>query len=217
MEPPASTDRRGQASLLALVVSLVVLTSVMGIALTIVDTAYRSADREPEERRIATTLAQRLVSADAEQTVRANVVNVTALRALSLDRTYPFTRDTALRVRLGNETIAERGEPTGGTTVRRVVLRAHSQSVTRTVPETTTVPGGAKRPTITVPASGSVTTVRANGRVVFHDPAGLVGSFELPRSHESIRLRITGGTGPITVSYGRIQAEPTELVVTVDA
>lgn len=214
---PASTTARGQASLLALVVSLVVLTSVMGVAIALVDSAYQSADREPEERRIATALAERLVSDHSEQTVRANVMNATALHTVRLGRAYPFIEDTEVRIRLGNETVVERGGPTGGATVRRVVFRADSKPVVRSVRGTTTLPGGIHRATITIHSSGTVTTVRANGRVLLYDPSGLAGTFDIPRADGPTRLQIAGGTETVTVRYKRIRTTPTELVVTVDA
>lgn len=215
----ADAKTRGQAGLLALVVSLVVLTSVVGLALVVVDGAYRSADREPAERRIATSLAEKLVSEESEHTTRANVVNATELHTLTgerLDRAHPFTRETELRIRLGNETLVERGDPTGGTTVRRLVLREHRRQVTRSVGEGPTIPGGSQRATITVPPGGAATTVRANDSVILHEPDGLTGSFEIALTGpEPTRLRIDEGTA--TVTYAQVRTTPTELVVTVDA
>lgn len=217
--PTRATSTRGQTGLLSLVVSLVVLTSVVGLALAVVDGAYRSADREPAERHVATSLAERLVSEEADHTTRANLVNTTALRALTgdrLDRAYPFARATAIRIQLGNETIVQRGDPTGGTTVRRVVLREHRQQVTRSVRESPTIPAGTQRATITVPSDGTVTTVRTNDRVVLHEPDGLTGSFEIELvGLEPTRLRIEGDR-TATVTYTRVEPTSTELVVTVD-
>lgn len=216
----ASTTTRGQASLLALVVSLVVLTSVMGVALAVVDGAYRSAEREPAERRIATSLAERLVSEESGHTTRVNVVNRTAIHTLTgeqLDHTHPFTRGTALHIRLGNETIVERGDPTGGTTIRRFVLSEHRRQVTQSVSETPTIPAGNQQATIVIPPGVTATTVRANDRVVLHEPEGLTGSFEITLTgRESTQLRVEGGAEATTVTYTEIRTRPTELVVTVD-
>lgn len=155
-DPLGETDRktRGQASLLALVVSLVVLTTVVGLALAVIDGAYRSEEREPAERRIASSLAERLVSEEAGHTTRTNVMNETEIRTLAeqpLEQTYPFTKETEFRIRSGNETIVEQGEPTGGTTVRRLVHREHPQQVTQSVGERPTIPAGTQQATITVP------------------------------------------------------------------
>lgn len=222
--PPRETDTktRGQASLLALVVSLVVLTAVMGLALGVVDGAYRSTEREPTERRIATSLAERLVSEEAGHTTRANVMNVTEIHTLteqSFDRTYPVTRGTTFHVRLGNQTIINQGNPAGGTTVRRLVLHEHQQQVTQSVGDNSTIPTGTERATITVPPRVTATTIRANDRVVLHNPDGLTGSFEITLTDlESTRLHVEGGGAEaVTVTYTQGRTTPTKLVVTVDA
>lgn len=188
----------------------------------LVDGAYRSSDREPAQRHVATSLAEMLVSETAEHTTRANVVNSTEIHTLTeerIDHRYPFTRTTAVRIRLGNETIVERGDPTGGTTVRRLVLREHRRQVTQPVRETPTIPSGSQRATITIPPNESVTTVRANDRVVLHDPDGLTGSFEVRLTDIApTQVRIEGETGgTATVTYTQVRTTPTELVVTVDA
>ncbi|RRJ29182.1 DUF7263 family protein [Halocatena pleomorpha] len=215
------TKTRGQASLLALVVSLVVLTAILGLALTVVDGAYRSADRDPHERRIATSLADRLVSERSPYTTRASVMNETKLRTWSgqqFTNTYPFTNKAELHVRAGNETIIERGTPTGGTTVRRIVLQERHQQQTTPISENPVIPAGIQRTTITVPARASVTTIHANDRVVLHDPSGLTGSFEIALTGlEPTQLRATEErSDAVTVTYARVQTTPTELVVTVD-
>ncbi|UPM43582.1 DUF7263 family protein [Halocatena salina] len=215
------TKTRGQASLLALVVSLVVLTTVLGLALAVIDGAYRSADRQPAERRIATSLVERLVSEESTYTTRTNVMNETELHTLTaqqLTQTYPFARGTDLRVRSGDETIVERGLPTGGTTVRRLVLHERHQQVTTPVDANSTIPAGIQQATITVPARASVTTVRANERVVLHDPDGLTGAFEIAiPSHNPTRLRATGGRSDgVTVTHTQLRTTPRTLVVTID-
>jgi hypothetical protein len=213
-------EDRGQANLLALAVSLLVLTMTVGFCLVFIDGAYQSADRDPNERRIAVALAERLVSEESSLTSRANVVNATRVRALTptrFKRRYPVVSGVDIRVRLGQETIVEQGDPTGGTTIRRVVLVERRQSVTLPMRgDTLTLPRRSTRATINI-SDPTTTTVRANDRVVLSDPNGLQGEFEIDLSrYETTRLRIEP-TGTATVTYYPAQTTKAELVVTVDA
>lgn len=215
---------RGQANLLALVVSLLVLTTTVGFCLVLVDGAYRTADRDLEERRTAVALAERLVSEESELTARENVINSSRLRSLTrsqLERAYPVARGTDIQIRLGNETILTRGDARGGITVRRVVLVEERQSVS--VPfrgETLTLSNRSSQATITIAPNVTVTTVRANDRVVLYAPSGLEGTFDIDLSrYETTQLRIepTGATGAATVTHSPAQTTKMALVVTVDA
>lgn len=215
---------RGQANLLALVVSLLVLTTTVGFCLVLVDGAYWNADRDSEERRISVAFAERLVSEESGLTARENVVNGSRLRSLTrshLDRAYPVARGTDIRIQLGNETILTRGDPRGGTTVRRVVLVEKRQSVS--VPfrgDTLTLSNRSSQATISIAPDVTVTRVRANDRVVLHAPGGLKGTFDVDLSrYETTQLRIEpkGTTGAATVTHSPAQTTKMELVVTVDA
>lgn len=214
------SDKRGQANLLALAVSLLVLTATVGFSLVLIDGAYRNADRDPNERRIAVALAERLVSEESPLTSRPNVINMTRVSELTparFDRRYPVASEVDIQVRLGHETIVERGDPTGGTTIRRVVLVERHQSVT--IPfrgGTLTLPRRSTRATITI-SNPTTTTVRANDRIVLHDPGGLEGTYEIDLSrYETTKLQIEP-TGTATITYYPAQTTKAELVVTVDA
>lgn len=213
---------RAQANLLALAVSLLVLTMTVGTALVLVEGVFQNADRESREQRIAVTLSDRLTG-DPALTSRENVINETRIRNLTparLDRAYPIARGTDIRIRLGNETIFERGDPTGGTTVRRLVLGERPQPVTRSFSNGTIVVSNASS-RATVALNGSTRTVRVNGRVVRHDPNGL-GEVEvsLPRTGSTrIRIEPAGPTSnrEPTVTYHTIRTSATQLEVTIDA
>lgn len=216
-------DERGQGNLLALVVSLFVLTTTVGFCLTLIDGAYRTADRNPEERHIAVSLAEELVSEESNLTARANVVNRTRARSLTpiqLNRTHPVSRGTDIQIQLGDKTILKRGDPTGGTTVRRVVLVEHQNTVS--VPfrgNTLTLSSRSSRATITIGPTAAITTVRANDRVALHAPDGLEGTFDVDLSqYEETELRLdpTGAAGSVTVTHYPVRTTKTELVVTVD-
>lgn len=215
---------RGQANLLALAVSLLVLTTVVGFSLAIIDGAYQNADRNPDERRVAVALAERLVSEESTLTSRSNVLNATRVRNLTdsrFNREYPVANGTDVRIRIGDETIIEQGDSTGGTTIRRVVLVERRQSVTLPIRgETLTLPRRSSRATITIApeteTGTAVTTVRANNRVVLHDPDGLEGRFEIDLSrYETTKVRIEPA-GTATITYYPAQTTKAELVVTVD-
>ncbi|ESP88103.1 DUF7263 family protein [Candidatus Halobonum tyrrellensis] len=214
---------RGQANLVALATALVVLTAVLGSALAVADGALASADRDPAERRAAVAAGERLVAADAPVTRRANVLDagtVGTLDATRLARLVPPLDGTAFRVRLGDETLAERGDPTGGATVRRLVLV--STATERTVDVAADRPVSLPRRTarVRLDFSGTnVTTVRANGRVVLHRPGGLRGAETVAVSRlETARLRFgDGATGTVGVTYYPERTRKATLAVTVDA
>ncbi|MFC6836760.1 DUF7263 family protein [Halomarina ordinaria] len=219
---------RGQANLPALAVALLVLTTTAGLALVVADGAFAGAERDATERHVAVALSERLVAADSPLSDRKNVLDDAALRALdaeSLDESFPVVRGRDVRLRVDGETVVERGDPTGGATVRRVVVVRERQSVTlpATGDDAVTLPRRSPRATLTLdpPGGTTVETVRANGRVVLHDPAGLAGTHDVSLSRfETTRLRFAA-EGPlpppsVEVTYYPARTTKAELVVTVD-
>jgi len=215
--------RRGQANLVALAIALVALISATTLGLVVADSALAGADREPLERRDADIAADRIVSAD-ETTVRPNVLLRDALRALdsqAIDRLAPPVAETPIRLRLDDETLFERGDPTGGTTVSRVVLVAERTTRSRTVAvregTTLTLPRRTDRVRLTFGVATDVETVRINGRVVLHDPDGLTGQFTVATSHyETATLAFEGGAGNVELTTSPLQTQKATLRVTVD-
>ncbi len=226
-----SDGGRAQANLPALAVALLLVTTAAGLGLSLADGAFAGADRNPSERAAAVGLAERLVSAESPLTVRRSVLNRSELDRLDADRfveAFPASEGRAVRVRLDGETLVERGDPTGGTTMRRVVLVERRQSVTlsRVPGERVALPRRTPRATVDLspPPATTVTTVRANGRVVLHDEAGLRGTFDVRLSrYETTTLAVEReGEGPlpppsVSVTYYPARTTKAELVVTVDA
>lgn len=226
----ATRHGRAQANLPAFAIAVLVVTSTAALALFVADGAIRAADREPLERTRATGLAAAMVDAESPVTERANVVNASRLAALDgdLDEWFPSTRDVAVRIALDAQVLVERGDPTGGTTVRRLVLVAEPQA--RTIePAFTgseyalTLPRRTSMATvdITPPADTVVTTVRANDRVVLHDPEGLAGTYAVRLSRfETVRLAFESTAplrrGSVAVSYRPTATRKAVLEVTVD-
>lgn len=222
-------DPRGQANLVAVAVALVLLTAVTGLGLTLADAALAGAERDVGDHRGARAVGDRLVSADAPTTVRQNVLDSAAMASLTAEEVTslaPPVEDAAIRVALDDAVLVGRGDPTGGATLRRVVLVADETERTRTLDlgdeESLTLPRRTDRVTLTVqPGDGSVTTVRANGRVVLHDPEGLSGTatVSVPR-RETITLTVETEGQPdgdlVVTSYPRETTKAT-LAVTVDA
>lgn len=222
---------RAQATLPALAVSLLVLTAVVGASLTIADGAYASADREPEQRRLAVALSERLVSPESLTTTRANVLNDSVIEGLDADRldeTFPIAEGRSVRIRVGGETVVERGSVADGTTIRRIVLVEAREEV-RIEPSlsapnyTATLPRRTARAVIhvDVPPATDVRTVRANGRVVLHDPDGLDGDIPIFLSRfETTRLAFAVDgplpPGSVAVTYYPANTTKAILAVTVD-
>lgn len=218
---------RAQANLPAVAVALVVLTATTATALVLADGAFASGTREADERRLAVALAERLVAPGAPTTRRANVVNASALAVLDGDRLsewFPASRGADVRIRVGERTVVDGA---GGTTVRRVVLVSREQSVTRRPPLTggrTTLPRRTDRVRLAIdpPPAVTVETVRANGRVVLHDPSGLAGTYTVDTTrYETVTLAFDADgplpAGSVTVTYFPERTTKARLEVSVDA
>jgi hypothetical protein len=228
--PSAADDRRGQANLLALVAALVALTTVSTVAVVVANGALDDATREPIERQGANALAERLVAADGPVAVRENVLSETRVEALDAAGVRALAAvppDADVRVRVDGETVVETGDVAGGTTVRRVALVVDRE------PRTVT-PGLDGRDRVTLPrrtpwirvvlapAAGEVRTVRANGRVILHDPDGLApGRYRVNVSRRTTPVLSFAGddlaTGAVELAYAPADSRKVVLEVTVDA
>jgi len=224
------TETRGQTHLPALGVALLLLTTTAGLGLAMAENAFAGTVRQPEERRVAVALSERLVAADGPLTVRANVLERSRLDRLTASRlrsTYPVVGDRAVRVSLDGETVVEDGSTAGGTTVRRIVLVGDRQ--TRTYrPEfdganATTVPRRTDevRLQIDPPARTAVETVRVNDRVVLRNATGLRGRFAVDTSRfETTWLQFDANRslsrGDVRVTYVPLRTTKATLAVTVD-
>jgi hypothetical protein len=133
-----------------------------------------------------------------------------------------------VRVRLDDRTIASAGDPTGGTTIRRIVLVERREQVTLT-PELSandpavTLPRRSPRVRIdlTPPSETNVTVVEANENVVLENGSGLKGNFDISLSRfETTTLTFEADgplpTGSVEVTYYPAETEKAVLEVTVD-
>lgn len=224
--------RRGQANLLSVAVAVVVLTTVTGLGVAVADDALRGADREPVERRAATTISDRLVAGDAPTTVRRGVLRANVTRNLTATRVAelaPPAETHDVRIRLGNRTLVREGGAETGTTVRRAVRIARPVRVDRTynlnAVRDATVPPGAGRVTVYLRTGPNTTvrTVRADGRVVLHAPTGIEGTATVAVSpHAPTTFRFvtngsgTNATGRFELTHTRFRTDTATLAVTVD-
>ena len=231
VEPPGARRGRAQTTLPALALALVVLTVVTGLSLGMADAAIAGGDRTPDERRAASALADQLVTPDGPLAVRENVLARDHVRSFDggdLPRVAPADDAYDVRVTLDGRTIARRGTPQGGTTVRRIVL-VEQRTRERLTPDlgdtsTVTLPrrtGGATL-TLAPPNETTVWTVRADDRVVLHDDGGLEGRFDVslvPYETATLRFRFAGplDEGDVTVAYDAARTTKATLAVSVDA
>jgi hypothetical protein len=219
---------RAQTNLAALVVAFVLLTGATVVGVAFADAALADADRTPRDRHAATAVADRLVAADAPTTVRSNALAAAAVDDLNASRIgtlVPPAEGAAVRITLDGEPVVDRGSPAGGATVRRsVVVVNRSEPVRRTIDAsrnaTVRVPRGVDRATVDVDPASNVTTVRANGRVVLYDGAGLETNETVHLSRyepSTIRTEAVGNaTGNVVVTYRRPRTELRTLTVIVD-
>lgn len=220
---------RGQANLVALAVALLALTAATGLAVTIADLAFASGERDAKERRIGHALADRLISSDSVLTDRANVLNASAVNSFNvrqLEQSYPVIGDADVRIRVGDREAVTRGDPSGGTTVRRVVLVQQRQTVTLTLGQesnATTLPRRTRLVDMNIdqPNGTTVKSVRANDRVVLHDPSGLQGEYTVRVSRfETVTLSFASDgplvTSRLSLTYYPARTTKAVLTVTVD-
>ncbi|QCJ47436.1 hypothetical protein [Haloprofundus sp. MHR1] len=222
-------DERGQANLLVLAVALVVLTAVAGIGVSLADGALESGQRDAMERRAATSLASQLVSADSSTTVRDNVLDSDAVESLTpadLELLAPGVASADVRVQIGESTVVERGTPSGGATVRRVVLVADETTENRRVnvsdSDSVTLPRRTTRVDVSVDTGPETTveTVRVNDRVALHSEDGLDGETTLRTSrYETLTLDfdVEGSEAEVALAYYPERTTKAVLTVTVDA
>ncbi|PSP77035.1 hypothetical protein BRC81_11860 [Halobacteriales archaeon QS_1_68_20] len=218
--------------MVALVAGLVALSAAIALALALAGTAFDGADRGVEDRRVATSLSERLVSAESPLTARANVLDADAVEsfaAADLDSAFPVAENRSVRIRLDDRTLVEQGDPTDGATVRRVVLVQREETITTDPSLTasndyaTTLPRRTSRIELSIdPPDGTrVTTVRANDRIVLRNQSGLDGPFEVSVSRfETVRLSfdVEGSLqqGNVTLTYYPAETKKAVLEVTVD-
>lgn len=218
---------RGQANLPVLGVALVVLTLVTGTSLALAHGGLESEVRDAEQRRAAVAAADGLVSTDAPHASRANVLRrgaVERLGAQAVERAAPPLADRAYRISVAGETAVERGDPTGGTTVSRVVLLAERDdrrlTIDLTEDDAATLPRRTSELRLRVETAPDTTvdTVRLNGRVVLHDPAGVEGTTTVDASRyetTTVSVEADGENGTVDVTTYPEATEKTLLEVTV--
>jgi hypothetical protein len=217
---------RAQSNLLSVAVAVVVLVAATGLAVAVADDALVRADREPVARHAATATADRLVANASPTTRRANVLRgarVQNLTAADVDALAPPARGYPLVVRLDGRTLVARGSP-GGPRVRRHVRVDRTERVAATYEANgtrITVPGGVDRVDLRLRSgpNTTLTTVRADGRVVLHDPGGLAGAATVRLSSRGpTTLRApTDGNATVRVAYDRVRTRPATLEVRVGA
>ncbi|WP_243700362.1 DUF7263 family protein [Halorussus pelagicus] len=222
---------RGQMNLPALAVALLVVTSVTVVSLGLADRAYLSAERDADERRIAVALSERLVAPDSQVTTRANVLDSETVADLNHSRLrsqFPVTGDADVEVRLGDRTLAVGGDPTGGTTVRRIVLVENRTTASLTPdlsPSDPAVTLPRRSPRVEIELTpldeSNVKMVKANENVVLRNESGLRGRFEVRLSRfETTTLAFESdgalAEGSVELTYYPAETSKAVLAVTVD-
>jgi hypothetical protein len=211
---------KGQTSLPAVAVALLLITTVAGLSVTIADASVRSAERDSDERATATATAETLIGGDSPLTERRNVLTERRIENETIGSLVPSSVD--IRVAVDGRSVYERGDPIGGVTIRRIVLVADRQTVdldTESESRTITLPRRSPRATISLDADANIETVRANGRILLYDPGGLDGRYNVSLSrYETTTLRVDGtpSAGGVGVTYYPRRTQKALLEVTVD-
>ena len=230
---------RAQANLLGFAAAVVIVVTVTVAGAALAGDALADADRQPAAAHAADRLSAHLVAADATHTREANVLRADRTANLTLDDLdgeVPPARGRAVAVSLGGETVVERGA-VGAATGEGVARSADSARVERRVRveravERTARIDLAERSGRTLPdhtgrlvvridtrRTRTVHTVRADGRVVLHDAAGLSGRYAV-RVPDVLPLSVDigsdgDGPGTVTLSWTATNASVERLVVKV--
>lgn len=221
---------RAQTSLPALGFALLVLTGVLVVGVAVANGALISADRTALERQAAIDLSDRLVGPDADLTERGNVLNATEAGSLDgehLRTAYGISPPADAALSLNGETIAATGDVEGGSTVSRLVVVEERTERTITPAFTgangVTLPRRTDAATLTIRPENdtTVTTVRANDRVILHDDSGLNGTVDVALSpYRTVRFEFDAdgplSAGSVEITYYPASTEKARLGVTVD-
>lgn len=218
---------RAQANLPALAIALLLVVASVAAAIGLAGSAFAGANTDPADSRLAASVSERLVAADGPLTVRANVLSRAAVANASANIDGVVPGDAAVRVTLDGESVAERGNPTGGATMRRVVLVADAtqRELSPTFDDTAevTLPRRTGNATLTFDTgTANVTTVRANDRVVLRDTGGLDGAYDVDLArYDTVTLAFDAdgelAPGSVTIAYRVETTTKAVLGVTVDA
>jgi len=223
---------RGQANLLGFAAAVIVVATVTVTGVALASDALADADRQPGATHAAERLATHLVAADATHTRDRNVLRADRTATLTLadlDTAVPPIRGRPVSVSLGGDALVERGvdaRHAGGTVrvERRVRVEravARTQRVDLATRGSLTLPDHTGRLVIRIDTTRTVRTVRADGRVVLHDPSGLSGRYVVGVP-EVRPLTVEfesdgGGPGTVQVSWTATNASVEELVVRIGA
>lgn len=221
---------RAQASLPVLAIALLVLSSVTVVSLAVADGALAAAERDAEERHVATSVADRLVAASGPVAVRENVLADEAiddLNATTLDRRFSVIDGDAVRVSVGGNTVVAAPNTETGTTVERIVTvrRTERRSITPALGpnKAITLPRRTDELAIdlTPPNGTTIRSIRANQRILLRNTSGLDGRFTVDLSRfETARIQFVGPgpleDGNVTLEYPIERTNRATLAVTVD-
>lgn len=229
---------RAQANLLGFVAAVVVVTTVTVAGVALAGDALADADRQPAATHAAERLSTHLVAADAAHTRGPNVLRAdrTAnLTVADLDREVASIRGRPVSVSLGDETIIERGNITGDAALRspdavrverqvrveRDIQRTERIDLTEQAGRTLSDHTARVIVRIDTHRTRTVHTVRADGRVVLHDAAGLSGRYAV-RVPDVRPLDVDigsdgDGPGAVTLSWTATNASVEQMVVSVGA
>lgn len=233
---------RAQANLLGFVAAVVVVATVTVAGVALAGDALADADRQPATTHAAERLSTHLVAADAAHTRGPNVLRADRTANLTiadLDREVASVRGRPVSVTVGDETIVERGAVGGNTAgdtaprsadavrverrvrVERDIERTEQIDLTERAGRTLSDHTARIVVRIDTHRTRTVHTVRADGRVVLHDTAGLSGRYvvRVPDVRPlAVDIDSDGdGQGTVTLSWTATNASVEQMVVSVGA
>jgi hypothetical protein len=211
-------NTRAQANLVSFAAAVVLISVVTVAGVVVAEEALSDAAGQSQNERVASVIATYLVSDSASHTHRHGVLHASDIKSLTitnLTTAVPSLAGRSARVSIHDTPIIDRGTPTKSLIRRRVLIESYT---TRSQDIVLANVSGSESSNISIPehlgdvtvsilptTNRTVQTIRADGRIVRHNPAGLsVQKHHISSSRHPLNLSIvsTGNTsGKLLIAW----------------
>lgn len=211
-------NARAQANLVSFAAAVVLISVVTVAGVVVAEEALSDVAGQSQNERVASVTATYLVSDSAPHTHRHGVLHASAIESLTitnLTTAVPSLAGRSARVSIHDTPIIDRGTPTKSLIRRRVLIESYT---TRSQDIVLANVSGSESSNISIPehlgdvtvsilptTNRTVQTIRADGRIVRHNPTGLsVQKHHISSSRHPLNLSIvsTGNTsGKLLIAW----------------
>jgi hypothetical protein len=211
-------NARGQANLISFAAAVVLISAVTVSGVIVAEEALSDVVDQSQEERVASLIAAHLVADAASHTRRHGVLQASASKSLTaadLTTAVPSFAGRSARVVVHDTTIVDRGTPTKSLVRQRVLIESYTQRSRRltlaNLPQSQSsnisLARHAGNVTVSIlpTTNRTVHTIRADGRVLRHNPGGLSTRqhhLSLPRRPVNLSIVSTGNSsGQLMITW----------------